>query len=166
MLSALPLADRYGALGEDFFTRVDPSPLADPYLVAVSAPACGLVGVDPATLGEPESLAALAGNAVLPNSRPLAAVYAGHQFGVWAGRLGDGRALLLGDAPAKAASGYRALGGSDQQLLDFDRWELQLKLRQRTPPLSSIGKTASALPQAVCRSITPMRSGGSKASGK
>ena len=133
VLSALPLADRYGALGEDFFTRVDPSPLADPYLVAVSAPACGLVGVDPATLGEPESLAALAGNAVLPNSRPLAAVYAGHQFGVWAGRLGDGRALLLGDAPAKAASGYRALGESDQQLLDFDRWELQLKGSGSTP---------------------------------
>src|SRR5690606_20120685 len=87
VLAALPLADRYGALGEDFFTRVDPSPLADPYLVAVSAPACGLVGVDPVSLGEPESLAALAGNTVLPQSRPLAAVYAGHQFGVWAGRL-------------------------------------------------------------------------------
>jgi uncharacterized protein YdiU (UPF0061 family) len=37
---------------------------------------------------------------VLPGSEPLAAVYSGHQFGVWAGQLGDGRAILLGDVPA------------------------------------------------------------------
>jgi uncharacterized protein YdiU (UPF0061 family) len=132
-LTDLPLADSYGELGEDFYTRVDPSPLADPYLVAASAPACRLVGVDQASLQTPEGIAVLAGNAVPPHSRPLAAVYAGHQFGVWAGRLGDGRALLLGDAAAAAASGYRALAGSDQQLLDFDRWELQLKGAGMTP---------------------------------
>jgi uncharacterized protein YdiU (UPF0061 family) len=129
----LPLADGYGSLGEDFFTRVDPSPLADPYLVAVSAPACALVGVDPASLAAPEATAILAGSALPPQSRPLAAVYAGHQFGVWAGRLGDGRALLLGDVAAAASSGYRALAGSDQQLLDFERWELQLKGSGMTP---------------------------------
>ena len=44
-----------------------------------------------------EAVAALAGNTLLRGSKPLAAVYAGHQFGVWAGRLGDGRALLLGE---------------------------------------------------------------------
>ena len=129
----LPLADRYGALGEDFFTRLDPAPLAEPYLVAQSPAACRLVGVDPASLSAAAATAILAGNASLPRSRPLAAVYAGHQFGVWAGRLGDGRALLLGDAAAAAGSGYSALAGSDQELLDFGRWELQLKGAGMTP---------------------------------
>ncbi len=132
-LTALRPQDSYGSLGEDFYTRVTPSPLADPYLVAGSAPACALVGVDPASLKEPEAMAALAGNSLLPHSNPLAAVYAGHQFGVWAGRLGDGRALLLGDVPALGRSGYTALAGSDQHLLDFDRWELQLKGSGATP---------------------------------
>ncbi|HZH08003.1 MAG TPA: YdiU family protein [Lautropia sp.] len=127
------MEDSFGSLGESFYTRVDPSPLAEPYLVASSGSACALIGVDPASLQAPESVAALAGNALLPGSRPLAAVYAGHQFGIWAGRLGDGRALLLGDTPARKASGYKALGGSKEGLLDFDRWELQLKGSGVTP---------------------------------
>ncbi len=57
------------------------------------------------------------GQRVLPGSDPLAAVYAGHQFGVWAGRLGDGRALLLGEA----------IGPDDRH------WELQLKGAGKTP---------------------------------
>ncbi len=125
--------DSFGSLGEDFFTRVAPTALADPYPVAVSAPAAALIGVDPAGLDRPEALAILAGNALLPQSKPLAAVYAGHQFGVWAGRLGDGRALLLGDVPSRSTSSFRGLAGSDQQLLDFDRWELQLKGSGATP---------------------------------
>ena len=44
-----------------------------------------------------EALHAFTGNAHLPGSSPLASVYSGHQFGVWAGQLGDGRALLLGE---------------------------------------------------------------------
>jgi len=132
-LTSLRLADSFGSLGDAFHTRVAPSPLADPYLVAVSAPACRLIGVDPLSLQTPEAVAALAGNALLPGSQPLAAVYAGHQFGVWAGRLGDGRALLLGDAPGRARGEFPALDGSDQQLLDFDRWELQLKGAGKTP---------------------------------
>jgi uncharacterized protein YdiU (UPF0061 family) len=132
-LTDLRVGDGYGVLGEAFFTRVDPVPLAQPYLVAASGPACRLVGVDPQSLAEPAAVATLAGNALLPGSRPLAAVYAGHQFGIWAGRLGDGRALLLGDAAGRGHSGYAALGGSEESLLDFDRWELQLKGSGVTP---------------------------------
>ena len=44
-----------------------------------------------------EALQALTGNQVLAGSTPLASVYSGHQFGVWAGQLGDGRAILLGE---------------------------------------------------------------------
>ncbi len=132
-LSRLSPDDGFGRLGEAFHTRLDATPLPEPYLVAASAPAARLIGIEPAGLAAPESVAVLAGNARLPGSRPLASVYAGHQFGVWAGRLGDGRALLLGDVPAQAPGTLRALGDSDQELLDFDRWELQLKGSGKTP---------------------------------
>ena len=93
------------------------------------APACGAGGRGSGQPAGAGAVAALAGNALLPQSRPLAAVYAGHQFGVWAGRLGDGRALLLGDAAATgvrrlprprrfgpAPAGLRALGTAAQGL--------------------------------------------------
>ena len=129
----LELGDRFGTLGESFFTRVDPAPLADPYPVAVSESACRLIGVEPQSLRNAAAVAALAGNALLPHSRPLAAVYAGHQFGVWAGRLGDGRALTLGDTAGYRHGEFQPLAGSDGQLLEFERWELQLKGAGKTP---------------------------------
>jgi uncharacterized protein YdiU (UPF0061 family) len=69
-------------------------------LVCASETAAALIGLDPAQLHDPQFVEVLSGNAELPSSRPLAAVYSGHQFGVWAGQLGDGRAILLGEAPA------------------------------------------------------------------
>jgi len=73
-----------------------PTPLPAPYLVGVSAPAAQLIGLDPARLDD-DAVAILAGNRVPERAEPLAAVYSGHQFGVWAGQLGDGRAMLVGD---------------------------------------------------------------------
>ena len=131
--TALSLGDTFGSLGDAFFTGLDPEPLADPYLVAASEAACRLIGVEPQSLHSAASMAVLAGNALLPESKPLAAVYAGHQFGVWAGRLGDGRALTLGDTAGYRQAAVHALAGSDPQLLDFDRWELQLKGSGKTP---------------------------------
>lgn len=74
-----------------------PTPLPAPYLVAASAPAARLVGIDPASMANEDLVAAFTGNMVPARAQPLAAVYSGHQFGVWAGQLGDGRAILLGD---------------------------------------------------------------------
>lgn len=74
-----------------------PTPLPAPYLVATSASAAELLGLDPARLADEDYLATMIGNSVPDSSLPLAAVYSGHQFGVWAGQLGDGRAILLGD---------------------------------------------------------------------
>ncbi len=79
-----------------------PTALPDPYLVALSEPAAALLGLAPADLDRPDAIAALAGNQVPPRAQPLAAVYSGHQFGVWAGQLGDGRAILLGDVATAA----------------------------------------------------------------
>jgi uncharacterized protein YdiU (UPF0061 family) len=61
-----------------------------------------LIGLDSREFAHPEFIAAFSGNLTLPGSCPLAAVYSGHQFGVWAGQLGDGRAILLGEAEALA----------------------------------------------------------------
>jgi uncharacterized protein YdiU (UPF0061 family) len=74
-----------------------PTPLPDPYFVAASGPAARLVGIDPADLATPDFVAAFTGNTVPARAQPLSAVYSGHQFGVWAGQLGDGRAILLGE---------------------------------------------------------------------
>ena len=74
-----------------------PTPLPAPYMVAVSAPAAALIGLNTAALAEQQAIDILAGNAIPDSAQPLSAVYSGHQFGVWAGQLGDGRAILLGD---------------------------------------------------------------------
>ncbi|TWI46640.1 uncharacterized protein YdiU (UPF0061 family) [Pseudoduganella flava] len=78
-----------------------PTPLPAPYLVGVSEDAARLIGLDPAQL-DADAIDVLAGNRVPDRASPLAAVYSGHQFGVWAGQLGDGRAILLGDVATEA----------------------------------------------------------------
>ena len=103
----------FAALGPDFYTNLRPTPLPAPHWVGTSADVARLIGLDPAKLQRDEALQAFTGNTLLAGSRPLASVYSGHQFGVWAGQLGDGRAILLGET----ASGY----------------EVQLKGAGRTP---------------------------------
>ncbi|MCC7183347.1 MAG: hypothetical protein IOMNBAOH_02318 [Rhodocyclaceae bacterium] len=95
-LDELPFDNRYARLPPHFHTRLAPEPLPAPYLVATSASAAALLGLEPATLASEAFVESFAGNRLLPGSEPLAAVYSGHQFGVWAGQLGDGRAHLLG----------------------------------------------------------------------
>jgi len=99
-IDSLPFQHAFGALPPAFYTRLQPTPLPDPYLVGVSASAAALIGIDAALFHTPEFIAAFTGNRVPAKAMPLAAVYSGHQFGVWAGQLGDGRAILLGDLPA------------------------------------------------------------------
>jgi uncharacterized protein YdiU (UPF0061 family) len=79
-----------------FYTRLMPTPLPAPYFVAASGKAAALAGLDPAALRQEDLVAVFSGSQVPPRSQPLSAVYSGHQFGHWAGQLGDGRAILLG----------------------------------------------------------------------
>ena len=79
-----------------------PTPLPAPYFVAASAKAAQLVGLNPAGLANDDLVAVFTGNKVPPRAKPLSAVYSGHQFGVWAGQLGDGRAILLGELKGPA----------------------------------------------------------------
>lgn len=106
----------FAALPEAFYTRLQPHPLPAPYVVAVSNEVVKLLGLPPELVSSPAFPEIFAGNQLPPGAEPLAAVYSGHQFGVWAGQLGDGRAHLLG--------GLRN---------DQGHWEIQLKGAGKTP---------------------------------
>jgi serine/tyrosine/threonine adenylyltransferase len=69
----------------------------DPRLLVLNEPLAAELGLDPAWLASPDGLRLLVGNLVPSGARPVAQAYAGHQFGGFVPRLGDGRALLLGE---------------------------------------------------------------------
>ena len=89
--------NRFAALGPAFFTELQAQGLPDPHWVAHSPACAALLGWPADWTSQPDALDVFAGNAIWPGMRPLASVYSGHQFGVWAGQLGDGRALWLGE---------------------------------------------------------------------
>ncbi|MBX2798142.1 MAG: YdiU family protein [Myxococcales bacterium] len=102
---------------ESAFTRVQPTPVADPTLVVGSVGAAAQLGLPPEVFDAPDFVATVGGNAVQPGMDPYSACYGGHQFGHWAGQLGDGRAITLGEVVAP----------------DDQRIEIQLKGAGRTP---------------------------------
>ena len=98
------------------WSKVRPTPVASPSMAAYSPEMAQLLGLDVIAMHDAALLNALAGNEVLPGSEPYATLYGGHQFGHWAGQLGDGRAIYLGEVIAHQR-----------------RWELQLKGAGPTP---------------------------------
>ena len=92
----MPLAfdNAFARLGEGFFTRVTPTPLLNPSLGLSSARACALIGLDS---GSDETRALMGAHALPEGADPVAQVYAGHQFGGFSPRLGDGRGVLIGE---------------------------------------------------------------------
>ena len=111
------LANRPRQVQNACYTRVEPTPVSAPRVLAWSDETGELLGL--ARPAAPDGLAAevLGGNRLLPGMQPYAARYGGHQFGHWAGQLGDGRAITLGEVIAP----------------DGTRQELQLKGAGRTP---------------------------------
>jgi uncharacterized protein YdiU (UPF0061 family) len=95
----------FSALGRAFFTELQPQPLPQPYWVGRSQSVARELGLDGQWLSSPEGLAAFTGNAPIAGTRPIATVYGGHQFGGWAGQLGDGRAILLGEVLGETSGG-------------------------------------------------------------
>ena len=96
----MPVLDwthRLTQLGPRFFTRLQPTPVAAPRWAARNESLRAELGW-PAGIFDDDHLQAFAGNALMVGSDPLATVYSGHQFGQWAGQLGDGRAIWLGEA--------------------------------------------------------------------
>jgi len=99
------------------YSRVLPTPVPAPRLIAHSREVLELLGIDPQLLQDATFAEVFGGNALLPGMEAYAANYGGHQFGHWAGQLGDGRAITLGEL-------INAQG---------QRWELQLKGAGPTP---------------------------------
>jgi len=87
----------YARLPERFFSRIDPTPVAKPGLIKINHGLALELGFDPAALESDEGVQALAGNRVPHGAEPIAQAYTGHQFGYLNPRLGDGRAILLGE---------------------------------------------------------------------
>jgi uncharacterized protein YdiU (UPF0061 family) len=79
------------------FSRVLPTQVLRPQLLAVSREVAEQLELSPEFLASPEFAETFGGNRILPGMEPVAACYGGHQFGNWAGQLGDGRAILLGE---------------------------------------------------------------------
>ncbi|MES2772080.1 MAG: YdiU family protein [Pseudomonadota bacterium] len=99
------------------WSPVAPTPVQAPQLVAYSAEVAALLDLDVAHLQHAQTVAVLAGNRIAPGSTPYATAYAGHQFGQWAGQLGDGRVIVLGETVNRAGQ----------------RFEIQLKGAGPTP---------------------------------
>src|SRR5512141_507149 len=103
----------HGAL----YSRVQPTPVRAPRLLAHAREVAALLGLTEDDVASPAFAEVFGGNALLEGMEPFAANYGGYQFGQWAGQLGDGRAISLGEVV-----GARG-----------ERWELQLKGAGLTP---------------------------------
>ncbi len=80
------------------YSKAQPTPVSTPQLLSWSKNLAEELEI---TYPSPEDLEILAGNRVTKSMRPYASCYAGHQFGNWAGQLGDGRAINLGEWSSK-----------------------------------------------------------------
>ena len=95
--SLLDWQPKFGNLGETFATMCPPTPLPAPVWVAHNEVLRDALGLSKQLFTDESFLSAMAGCTLLDGSSPKASVYSGHQFGVWAGQLGDGRAISLGE---------------------------------------------------------------------
>ncbi len=117
-LETLSFDNTYARLPPAFYAKLNPTPFkAPPYLVHANPAAAELIDLDSAQLTRPEFTALFGGSALAPGMEPLAMLYSGHQFGVYVPQLGDGRAILLGEATNERG----------------ERWDLQLKGAGMTP---------------------------------
>ena len=99
------------------YSRVMPKPMENPQMLAFSRETAELVGLSEEQCRSREFAEIFTGNAFLEGMEPFAMCYGGHQFGNWAGQLGDGRAINLGDVINEKG----------------ERWALQLKGAGPTP---------------------------------
>nr|XP_023671011.1 selenoprotein O isoform X2 [Paramormyrops kingsleyae] len=111
------------------FSRVQTQPLLSPRFVAVSEPALALLGLSVQdVLSDPLAPEYLSGSKIMPGSEPAAHCYCGHQFGSFAGQLGDGAACYLGEVKAPADQSEDLLRENPS-----GRWEIQVKGAGPTP---------------------------------
>ena len=130
-LPADPEPDNYRRqVANAVYSRVTPTPVANPRLIAGASEVAALIDLPPTIFTDPQFAQVFGGNTLLAGMEPHACVYGGHQFGNWAGQLGDGRAINLGEVKNRRG----------------EHWTLQLKGAGPTP----YSRTADGL--AVLRS--------------
>lgn len=116
-LPADPIEENSRRQVREAYSHVRPTPVASPSIVAWSSEVAAELGLPTSPEPTGELAEILGGNQIADGMQPYAACYGGHQFGNWAGQLGDGRAISLGEV----------LVGDGQRL------ELQLKGAGPTP---------------------------------
>ena len=117
-LEQLTFDNTYARLPEPFYAKLHPTPFAaPPSLIHANPAAADLIDLDPGEFRRPECAGVFGGSMLVPGMEPLAMLYAGHQFGVYVPQLGDGRAILLGEATNERG----------------ERWDLHLKGAGLTP---------------------------------
>jgi len=97
MTAHIPFDNSYIKLPASFYARVLPTPVSAPSLIKINHDLAIQLGIDPIALASQEGVEVLAGKSVPDGADPIAAAYAGHQFGQFVPQLGDGRAILLGE---------------------------------------------------------------------
>lgn len=117
-LPADPLANnrRSRAVRGAAFSWIEPEAVANPSLLDWAGDVADLLGL-PKTPDPSLAAEVFSGNKLWPGMKPHALCYGGHQFGIWADQLGDGRAICLGEVPGP----------------DGEHWEVQLKGAGKTP---------------------------------
>jgi len=116
-LEQLNFENTYARLPDSFHSRLNPTPLPNPYLVSFNPGAALLIDLDASETARADFTEHFSGNRLLPGSEPLAMLYAGHQFGHFVPQLGDGRAILLGEVRNRTG----------------ELWDVQLKGAGITP---------------------------------
>ena len=111
---SIPFNNRYVNLGELFYVKTLPTTVANPALIKLNDEHANDLGLSVTSLEDCADV--FSGNVIPDGASPLAMAYAGHQFGNWAGQLGDGRAINLFE-----------VGHNDK------RWAIQLKGSGATP---------------------------------
>lgn len=101
--SADPVIENYPRQVQQVFSFVEPKLTAKPTLLAANQDVAALLGFTDSDVNSEQFLALMSGNTVLENMRPFAMCYGGHQFGHWAGQLGDGRAINLAEIQTPSA---------------------------------------------------------------
>jgi len=99
-LDNLTLQTTYLSLDGEFYDMTDPTPLDDPYLISFNPKAAKLIDLNNNSCDDPRFVALLNGTFIPKGVRTFSMCYAGHQFGNYAPRLGDGRAINLGSINA------------------------------------------------------------------
>ncbi|WP_295954681.1 protein adenylyltransferase SelO [Rhodoferax sp.] len=126
--------NRFATLGSTFYTHLQPTPLPAPYWVGHSLAVARELGLDPAWLTSDAGAQAFTGNMSIHGAQTLASVYSGHQFGQWAGQLGDGRAILLGEVVAPNGQGlevqFKGAGRTPYSRMGDGRAVLRSSIRE------------------------------------